>query len=120
MTGRVGPIPVGTGPDRSVPVAEPVQALLLLIPLRQRELSLRDLTGQFSLVFAGVREDSCRPAGTPSPPGPAFRFLHFAWWPGPLFGADGPDLKIAAWAGRRTVRTYLGTSPPNEPAYRSR
>src|SRR6185312_9071375 len=52
--GRAEQVP---GPDRAVPAAEPVQALLLLIQLGQRQLALGDLTGQLGLLFAAVGQE---------------------------------------------------------------
>src|SRR5262249_1775126 len=52
------------GPDRTVPAAQPLQALLLLIQLGQGHLALGHLAGQLGVVLAAV-SDELRPLGLP-------------------------------------------------------
>src|SRR5262249_21027898 len=45
------------GADRAVPAAQPVQALFFLIQLGERQLALRDLTGQLGFILAAIRQE---------------------------------------------------------------
>src|SRR5262249_61002346 len=52
--GRADQVP---GLDGAVPAAQPVQALFLLIQLRQRQLALGGLTSQLGLVLPAVGQE---------------------------------------------------------------
>src|SRR5262249_25338359 len=45
------------GTDGAVPAAQPVQALFFFVKLRERQLALRDLVSEFSLVLAAVSQE---------------------------------------------------------------